>query len=116
MTPFVDLGTIRRPLLVCGGAYGNLEALKALDRWALLHGFAAEQIIHTGDAVAYCADAAAACAFLRAQGWYAIKGNVEEQLANGGESCACGYKAGSVCDALSDKWFGHVDAAISENE
>ncbi|MGI9465176.1 MAG: hypothetical protein ACR2OM_14615, partial [Aestuariivirgaceae bacterium] len=78
MNKTLDLGAIDGPVLICGGAYGNLEALEALERWAALHGFAASNIIHSGDAAAYCADPHRACAFIRDRGWASIKGNVEE--------------------------------------
>ena len=113
MNDILDLGVIDRPVLVCGGAYGNLEALEALERWAQLHGFAGGDIIHTGDAAAYCADAHLASAFIRERDWPAIKGNVEEQLAAGADDCACGFEEGSVCNAMSARWFAHADQAIS---
>ncbi len=112
----MDLGDIDEPLLICGGAYGNLEALEALERWAGLHGFSNRQIIHTGDAVAYCADAAAVSAFLRDRGWAAIKGNVEEQLGAGADDCACGFAEGSVCNAMSAQWFTHADRTITPGD
>ena len=110
----VELGTITRPLLICGGAYGNLEALEALTRWADLHGFDDNHIIHTGDAAAYCADAAGAASFIRHRGWASIKGNVEEQLAIGADDCACGFEEGSVCNAMSAQWFAYADSTISK--
>ena len=113
MAAIEDLGDIDQPVLVCGGAYGNLEALHALGHWAAAHGFADRHIIHTGDAVAYCADAAAATAFIRRRGWASIKGNVEEQLAAGAGDCACGFAEGSACNAMSVQWYAHADRTIS---
>ncbi len=113
MSNILDLGNITRPLLVCGGAYGNLEALVALERWAALHGYRDDQIVHTGDAAAYCADAAGACRFIRERGWASIKGNVEEQLAAGADDCACGFQEGSVCNELSAQWYAYADATIT---
>lgn len=109
-----SLGDFNQPLLVCGGAYGNLEALEAVERWAGLHGFTNNRILHTGDAAAYCADAAAASTFIGERGWPSIKGNVEEQLAVGADNCACGFDEGSICNTMSAKWFAHADAAISK--
>jgi predicted phosphodiesterase len=111
-----DLGLITRPLLICGGAYGNLEALQALSRWAGLHGFDDAHIIHTGDAVAYCADAAAASRFIRTRNWASIKGNVEEQLAAGADDCACGFAEGSVCNVMSAHWFAYADRTVSADD
>ncbi len=113
MTASLHLGDIEHPLLICGGAYGNLEALEALKRWARLHGFGNRQIIHTGDAVAYCADAAAVTALLRDRGWAAIKGNVEEQLGAGADDCACGFAEGSACNTMSAQWYAHADRSIT---
>ena len=116
MTDTLDLGRIDRPLLICGGAYGNIEALQALERWADLHGFAADSIIHTGDVAAYCAAPSAATAFVRTRGWHAIKGNVEEQLADGADDCACGFEEGSVCDALSAQWYAYALAETTAED
>lgn len=113
MNETLDIGAFDQPVLICGGAYGNLEALEALERWAQLHGFAHENIIHTGDAAAYCADPHLASSFIRKRGWPSIKGNVEEQLAVGADDCACGFEEGSVCNAMSAKWFAYADASIS---
>ncbi len=112
MINVLDLGDFAQPVLVCGGAYGNLEALEALQRWADLHGFSDDRIIHTGDAAAYCADAAGASAFIRERGWPSIKGNVEEQLAAGADNCACGFDEASVCNAMSQRWYAYADAKI----
>ena len=116
MTSVRNLGTIDEPVLVCGGAYGNLEALQALERWADMHAIQPANIIHTGDVAAYCADAAAASTFVRERGWPAIKGNVEEQLAVGADDCACGFEEGSVCNAMSAQWFAHADRTVSRDD
>ena len=51
-----DIGRFEAPVLVCGGAYSNLEALEALMAAAGRLGIRPDHIIHTGDVVAYCAD------------------------------------------------------------
>lgn len=107
-----DLGAIEEPLLVCGGAYGNREALVAFLEAAPRQGVRPERIVHTGDAVAYGADPAAAVDLLRRSGVHAIQGNVEQSLADGRPDCACGFDRGSPCDALSATWFAYVDARI----
>ncbi|MDH3742911.1 MAG: metallophosphoesterase family protein [Hyphomicrobiales bacterium] len=116
MNETLDLGVIEQPVLVCGGAYGNLEALEALERWAALHGFGPHNIIHSGDAAAYCADPHLASSFIRERGWPSIKGNVEEQLAAGADDCACGFEEGSVCNTMSARWFAHADRSISRHD
>lgn len=108
----MDLGEIAQPLIVCGGAYSNLEALQALFAAARERGIPPERIIHTGDVVAYCADAEATATLLRDSGAPAIKGNVEESLAARRGDCDCGFEVESACNALSERWFAHADAQV----
>ena len=109
-----DLGQVDRPLLICGGAYGNLDALQAFFEAADAEGVPPERIIHTGDAVAYCADPVASCALLRQRGVHVIQGNVEQSLAARGPDCDCGFEKGSTCATLSARWFAFVDAHIDQ--
>lgn len=104
----VDLGALDGPLLVFGGVYSNLEAFEALLVQARALGIAPQQMLHTGDVVAYCADARAASELLRDVGCHAIRGNVEQQLAERAADCGCGFEAGSECDALSARWYAHA--------
>ncbi len=113
MTLTNALGTIEDTLLICGGAYGNLEALEALFVAAGQHGIPANRIIHTGDAVAYCADPRATSEQLRALGIHCIKGNVEEQLGSDAEDCACGFEDGSACDVLARSWYASARQQIT---
>jgi predicted phosphodiesterase len=108
-----DFGTFTGPVLLCGGAVSNLEALEGLERQARRHGIAPDHIIHTGDVIAYCADAGAAAAFVAERGWRAIKGNVEAQLAVSSETCACGFAPGTTCDALTASWYAHADGQMT---
>lgn len=107
------LGPIDEPLLICGGAYGNLQALTALLRAAREAGIPPHRIIHTGDAVAYCGDPEATTRLLRSSGVHAIQGNVEESLSAGMSDCGCGFEPGSACDRLSEQWFAFADAHMS---
>jgi predicted phosphodiesterase len=108
-----DFGTFTGPVLLCGGAVSNLEALEGLEAQARRWGIAPHHIIHTGDAVAYCADAAAAVGFIAERGWRAIKGNVEAQLAAAAETCACGFAPGTMCEALTASWYGHAESQMT---
>jgi predicted phosphodiesterase len=108
-----DLGTFTKPVLICGGAYGNLQALSALAGLQSALGISDSHVIHSGDAVAYCADTEACAQFIAARRWHAIKGNVEEQIALGGADCGCGYEEGSACDAASVRWYAHAVATLS---
>lgn len=106
------LGEFGDELLICGGAYGNLEALEALLARARALGIPPGRIIHTGDAAAYAADGAAVAARLAASGVHCLQGNVEQQLAEDGDDCGCGFAEGSSCDALSASWYGHARATV----
>ncbi len=109
----VDLGTFDAPVLVCGGAYGNLQALEALTAFQSATGIPDTHVIHTGDAVAYCADTEAVTRLIASRGWHAIKGNVEEQIAAGAQDCGCGFEEGSACDVASARWYAHAVATLS---
>lgn len=105
-----DLGRLADPLLIFGGIYGNLEAFDALVAKAAELGVAPEHMIHTGDVAAYCADTFACADKLQALGCPAIKGNVEEQLAESADDCACGFDEGSECDLLAMRWYAMANA------
>ena len=69
MSRIAQFGEFDGPVLACGGAVSNLEALQAVDVEARRLGIPPQRIIHTGDVVAYCADAAAAASFVAERGW-----------------------------------------------
>ncbi|WP_255853580.1 metallophosphoesterase family protein [Marinobacterium rhizophilum] len=114
MTPTQELGTLTGPLLIFGGPYSNLQATRALLDAAQQLDFSPEQLICTGDAVAYCADAEATVQLLRDAGVHWIQGNCEESLGNRIDDCGCGFDDGSSCAVLSDSWYRYADAAISD--
>lgn len=103
-----DLGTLDGELLLFGGVYSNLQALRAL----LDLGFPAERAIFTGDVVAYGADALACAEVLAAYGCASIRGNCEVQLLNGAADCGCGFEQGSACDLAAKTWFAHAARQI----
>lgn len=111
----LDLGAFTDPVLICGGAYSNLEALKALFGVAGELAIPSERIIHTGDVVAYCADPAATAELLREHQVHAIQGNVEESLFASAPDCGCGFGEGTLCDKLSGEWFAYTDARIDDD-
>ena len=102
------------PVLVFGGPYSNLQALRAVLAEARRRGIPPEQVICTGDVVAYGADASACLDLVRASGIHAVLGNCEEALGAGRTDCGCGYRPGSACDRLSDAWFAHADRVVDE--
>lgn len=103
-----DLGELAGTVLICGGIYGNLEALDALLAEAGRLGIPFTQIIHTGDVAAYCADPEICAERLAEIGVPAIRGNVEEQLVAGSQDCACGFDAGSSCAELAESWYPYI--------
>lgn len=108
-----DLGRFDTPVLLCGGAYGNLEALDALLAEAGRRGIPPANIIHSGDAIAYCSDPEAVARRLSDRGIASIKGNVEDQLAANAGDCACGFEEGSACQVMAVEWYAYADSEIS---
>lgn len=109
-----DLGRFDDRVLICGGAYSNLEALTALFDAARELAIPPERIIHTGDVVAYCADPAATVELLRKARVHAIQGNVETSLSASLPDCGCGFNDGTLCEKLSAEWFSFTDARIGD--
>ena len=101
-----------RSLLIFGGCYSNLEATQAFKDWAEQHGFTPEQIICTGDIVAYAANPVETVELVRSWGVPCIQGNVEESLAENIDHCGCGFDEGSTCDVLSKGWFPYADKRV----
>lgn len=101
------------PLLVFGGPYSNLQALKAIWDEVRRLGLPPEAVLCTGDVVAYAADPLGCVDLVRDWGIAVLAGNVEEQLGDGADDCACGYDEGSACDALSARWYAHANAAMT---
>ena len=107
-----DLGVLDGPVLVFGGIYSNLQAFEAMLAEAARLGIAADHMVCTGDLVAYCADGAQVIVRMRELNIPTIKGNCEEQLAQDGEDCGCGFDEGSVCSMLSRGWYANAKATI----
>ncbi|MFO1117703.1 MAG: radical SAM protein [Beijerinckiaceae bacterium] len=104
------------PVLVFGGPYSNLEATQAVLAEAARRGVPPENVICTGDVVAYCADAKACVDLVRAAGIQVIAGNCEEQIAAGEADCGCGFAPGSDCDLASRTWFAHACRSLDDND
>ncbi len=96
------------PIIVFGGPYSNLHALDTLLSEARRLGIAPENMISTGDLVAYCADARGVVDRFRETGIRFIRGNCEDQIAAGAADCGCGFAPGGECDRLSADWFSHA--------
>lgn len=96
------------PVIVFGGPYSNSHALDALLAEAGKLGVPPENMISTGDLVAYCADARRVVDRFRETGMRFIRGNCEDQIAADAADCGCGFAPGGECDRLSMDWFAHA--------
>ena len=103
-----DLGELSGPVWLCGGAYSNAHATRALLARAAEAG---ARVIFTGDAVGYGAEPLAVLEMLAGR-VEAIAGNVERQLAAGAADCGCGFAPGSTCARLSEGWYAHADRLV----
>jgi predicted phosphodiesterase len=105
--------TVSAPVLVFGGPYSNLHALRALMARAETLAIAPANVICTGDIAAYCADAEATLQAVRAWGCHVVAGNCEEQLAQNADDCGCGFEDGTLCNRLSQDWYTFARQQVS---
>ena len=101
------------PMLVFGGPYSNLQATEAVLAEAARRGITGQNILCTGDVVAYAADAARCCDRMMASGAMVLMGNCEENLAAEAEDCGCGFAEDTACDLLSRAWYAHANRQVS---
>lgn len=102
--------------MVFGGPYSNLQALEAVKTICDGNNVAPSNVICTGDIVAYCAQPAECIDFIRQWNIQVIAGNVELQLAEDSDTCGCNFNKGSVCDALSNKWYTFAKRNITAQQ
>nr|WP_210395485.1 metallophosphoesterase family protein [Motiliproteus sediminis] len=107
------LGVIDGPLLFFGGPYSNLQATLAIKAVAERLAIPPQQVICTGDVVAYCADPEATVALIREWGIEVVMGNCEQSLASDADDCGCGFEQGSTCDLLSGQWYPFARRRLS---
>lgn len=107
-----DLGELTGPVLVFGGPYSNSHATQALIAQAEARGIAPQNVICTGDVVAYCGAPAETVAQIRDFGCAVVAGNCEQQLAQGAADCGCGFAAGTACDLASGAWYAYASGQI----
>ena len=110
----IDLGVLSGDVLVFGGVYSNLHALDALIDKANSLKILPENIICTGDVVAYCAYAQDSVQRIRDFGCHVLAGNCEKQLAVDAEDCGCGFELDSTCSLLSRTWYAHAKSQITK--
>lgn len=111
-----DLGVLDEDVILFGGPYSNLQALEALFSWARAADVPPEQMICTGDIVAYCGAPQRAVEAVRAAGCAVVAGNCEKQLAANADDCGCGFEEGSTCDRLSVAWYAFARTKLDEDE
>jgi predicted phosphodiesterase len=102
-------------LLIFGGPYSNLAATEAMRSKSEELGIAADQIICTGDLVAYCAEPRQTIDLIRDWGIHVIMGNCEESLATEQLDCGCGFEVGSACSTLSVAWYDYASKRIDQD-
>ena len=104
-----------QPLLIFGGPYSNLNASLSLIQICKELQLDAQQVICTGDMVAYCARPEETSQLIKNWGPHIVMGNCEEQLATNADNCACGFQEGSSCAQLSENWYDFAKKRISED-
>lgn len=112
----LELPVITKPFVVFGGPYSNLQALQELKRICHDLNIPPSRLFCTGDIVAYCAQPRESIDFVREWGVHVIAGNVEIQLATDQTDCGCNFNAGSLCDALSSKWYTFVKQQVTAEQ
>lgn len=108
-----DLGSRSDSLLFFGGVYSNLQALQALQQWALQEGYTPDRIFCTGDVLGYCAQPLECLHLLQQWKITSIAGNVELQLREGEDDCGCNFNSGGRCDLLSRNWYAYTQRQLN---
>ncbi|MEZ4884466.1 MAG: metallophosphoesterase family protein [Chitinophagales bacterium] len=109
-----DIGVLKGKTLVFGGVYSNLQALERMIAIAEELQIAPQNIICTGDVVAYCAQPEECVQKVMDWGIHTIAGNVEIQLREGEEDCGCNFDEGSRCNLFSGQWYPFAKRRLSE--
>jgi len=99
---------LNTPVLIFGGPYSNLEATRAMQARAEALQIPPQQIICTGDTIAYCAAPEDTVTLIRNWGVHVVQGNCEEAIAEDAADCGCGFETGSLCSTLSTEWFEYA--------
>ncbi|MEP5759652.1 MAG: metallophosphoesterase [Litoreibacter sp.] len=115
MTQVRNLGDISGDVVLFGGIYSNIQAFEAFLTEVRGMGFDLKNCICTGDIVAYGADPAAVCARMVETSIASIAGNCEQQLAQGEESCGCGFEDGTACDIASKSWYEYASKSVGDH-
>lgn len=100
-------------LLVFGGCYSNLAATQAMQAVARELDIKPQQIICTGDLIAYCAEPAHVVDFIQDWGIHVLMGNCEESLGFEQLDCGCGFEQTSACSTLSIAWYRYASQRVT---
>ena len=103
------------PLLVFGGNYSNLEATRAVLAQARRLGIGPDNVVCTGDVIAFCADPLATVETMRRSRVRVLMGNCEESLGLNADDCGCGFEKGSPCDLLAAEWYAFANRMLDED-
>jgi predicted phosphodiesterase len=109
------IGTLNGKTLIFGGVYSNFQALEKLMDIARQQQIPNQNIICTGDIVAYCAEPERCVQAIRDWKIHSILGNVEIQLRDNETDCGCNFNDGSRCDIFSRQWYAYAQRQTSED-
>jgi predicted phosphodiesterase len=112
MTNLGDISTASR-LLVFGGCYSNLAATQAMQAVARELDIGPQQIICTGDLIAYCAEPVEVIELIQDWGIHVLMGNCEESLGFEQLDCGCGFEQSSACSTLSIAWYQYASQRVT---
>lgn len=114
--PILELGLLEGTVLIFGGPLSNLLATQSLHQRARELSIPDEQIICTGDIVAYGAEPDETVQFVREWGIAIVQGNCEESLGWEAPDCGCGFGEGTVCSRLSLNWYRYANERIGRTD
>ena len=109
-----DFGLLDGPVLIFGGPYSNLAATQAMYDKTCELGMPPQNVVCTGDVVAYCAEPEETTNLLINWGIPVVMGNCEESLGQDAADCGCGFEEGSACAALSVDWYNYSLPRVSK--
>ena len=108
-----DIGKLTGKVLVFGGVYSNFQALQKMKQISEDLSILPENVICTGDVVAYCAQPEESVQEVINWGIHTIAGNVEIQLSEGQDDCGCNFRTGSRCNIFSNQWYPFAKDKLS---
>lgn len=111
-----NIGILKGKVLVFGGVYSNLQALKSIKNLAIANEILSENIVCTGDIVAYCAQPKECVQLIKDWGIHSIAGNVELNLVNDIDDCGCNFNQGSRCDTFSRQWYPYLKTQLDQED